>query len=47
MESLEWFGFGDGKYDPTFNNLIYVDDQLSEKTFTPNVTKLLYGDDYL
>ncbi len=47
MESLEWFGFGDGKYDPTFNNLIYIDDQLSEKTFTPNVTKLLYGEDYL
>ena len=47
MESLEWFGFGDGKYDPTFENLIYVDDQLSEKTFTPNITKLLYGEDYL
>lgn len=47
MESLEWFGFGDGKYDPTFNNLIYVDDQLEDKTFTPNITKLIYGEDYL
>lgn len=47
MESLEWFGFGDGKYDPTFENLIYEDDQLTEKTFTPNITKLIYGEDYL
>ncbi len=47
MESVEWFGFGDGKYDPTFENLVYVDDQLNEKTFTPNITKLLYGEDYL
>ncbi len=47
MESIEWFGFGDGKYDPTFENLVYVDDQLEKKTFTPNITKLLYGDDYL
>jgi len=47
MESLEWFGFGDGTYDPTFENLIYVDNQLQDKTFTPNITKLLYGEDYL
>lgn len=47
MESLEWFGFGDGMYDPTFNNLVYVDDQLKDKTFTPNITKLMYGEDYL
>ncbi len=47
MESLEWFGFGDGTYDSTFENLIYVDDQLQEKTFTPNITKLIYGEDYL
>ena len=47
MESLEWFAFGDGTYDKTFNNLVYVDDQLEEKTLTPNITKLMYGDDYL
>ena len=47
MESLEWFGFGNGKYDPTYENLIYVDDQLIDNTFTPNITKLLYGEDYL
>ena len=47
MESLEWFGFGDGTYDPTFENLIYSDDQLNSKTFTPNLTKLIYGEDYL
>ncbi len=47
MESIEWFGFGNGYYDPSFENLIYVDDQLSDKTFTPNITKLLYGEDYL
>lgn len=47
MESIEWFGFGDGQYDPTFENLIYVDEQLPEKTFTPNITELMYGDDYL
>lgn len=47
MESLEWFGFGDGEYDPTFENLIYEDEQLEKKTFTPNITKLLYGEDYL
>ncbi len=47
MESLEWFGFGDGTYDSTFENLKYVDDQLEQKTFTPNITKLIYGEDYL
>lgn len=39
MESLEWFGFGDGTYDPTFNNLSYE--------LTPNVYSLIYGEDYL
>lgn len=39
MESLEWFGFGDGTYDPNFDNLSYE--------LTPNVYSLIYGDDYL
>jgi phosphoglycerol transferase MdoB-like AlkP superfamily enzyme len=39
MESLEWFGFGDGTYDPNFNNLSYE--------LTPNVYSLIYGEDYL
>ena len=47
MESVEWFGFGDGTYDSTLNNLKYVDDTLKNKTLTPNITKLIYGDDYL
>ncbi len=47
MESLEWFGFGDGTYDPTFENLLYIDDQLEDKTLTPNITKLIYGENYL
>lgn len=47
MESLEWFGFGDGTYDPTFENLLYIDDQLEYKTLTPNITKLIYGENYL
>ena len=36
MESLEWFGFGDGTYDPSFNNL--------SAELTPNVYSLIYGD---
>ncbi len=36
MESLEWFGFGDGTYDPNFNNL--------SPELTPNVYSLIYGD---
>lgn len=47
MESIEWFGFGDGTYDPTLNNIKYVDNQLTNKTLTPNITKLIYGEDYL
>ncbi len=47
MESVEWFGFGDGTYDATLNNLKYIDNSLQEKTFTPNITRLIYGDDYL
>ena len=47
MESVEWFGFGDGTYDATLNNLKYVDNTLEAKTFTPNITKLIYGEDYL
>ena len=39
MESLEWFGFGDGTYDPTFNNLTYE--------FAPNIYGLMFGEDYL
>jgi len=39
MESLEWFGFGDGNYDETFDNLSYE--------FTPNIYSLIYGQDYL
>lgn len=38
MESLEWFGFGDGNYDSQFNNL--------SSELTPNVYALIYGDDY-
>jgi hypothetical protein len=47
MESVEWFGLGDGKYDPTFRNLIYDDPQIGGGTLTPNITKLIYGEDYL
>ena len=47
MESLEWFGFGDGNYDPSFNNLIYDDPQIGGGTLTPNITKLIYGENYL
>ena len=47
MESIEWFGFGNGKYDPTFENLVYQDDQLEDYTFTPNITSLLFGENYL
>ncbi len=36
MESLEWFGFGDGNYDKEFNNL--------SNELTPNVYALIYGD---
>jgi len=39
MESLEWFGFGDGTYDPEFNNLTYE--------FAPNIYGLMFGEDYL
>lgn len=39
MESLEWFGFGDGNYDTNFDNL--------SPELTPNVYSLIYGDDYL
>lgn len=39
MESLEWFGFGNGTYDGKFNNLSYE--------LTPNVYSLIYGEDYL
>lgn len=39
MESLEWFAFGDGKYDKTFNNLSYE--------LVPNIYSLIYGEDYL
>lgn len=39
MESLEWFAFGDGTYDKTFNNLSYE--------FTPNIYSLMFGQDYL
>lgn len=39
MESLEWFCFGDGTYDSSFNNLSYE--------LTPNIYSLIYGDDYL
>lgn len=37
MESLEWFGFGDGNYDSQFNNL--------SSELTPNVYALIYGED--
>ncbi len=37
MESLEWFAFGDGTYDPNLNNL---SDEL-----TPNVYEVIYGKD--
>lgn len=37
MESLEWFAFGDGNYDPTLENL--------SAELTPNVYSLIYGDD--
>ncbi|MBR1988294.1 MAG: sulfatase-like hydrolase/transferase [Clostridia bacterium] len=37
MESLEWFAFGDGTYDPSLNNL---SDEL-----TPNVYEVIYGED--
>jgi len=39
MESLEWFGFGDGTYDKNFDNLSYE--------FAPNIYSLIYGEDYL
>ena len=39
MESLEWFCFGDGNYDPTLSNLSYE--------LTPNIYSLIYGEDYL
>lgn len=39
METTEWFGFGDGTYDPTVNNLSYE--------LTPNIYSLIYGQDYL
>ena len=39
MESLEWFGFGDGTYDKNFNNLSYE--------FIPNIYSLMFGEDYL
>ena len=39
MESLEWFGFGDGTYDENFNNLSYE--------FIPNIYALMFGEDYL
>lgn len=39
MESLEWFGFGDGNYDSEFNNLSYE--------FAPNIYGLMFGEDYL
>ena len=38
MESLEWFGFGDGTYDPTFNNL--------SPEFIPNLYGIMFGEDY-
>ncbi len=37
MESLEWFGFGDGNYDSTLENL--------SSELTPNIYALIYGDD--
>ncbi len=39
MESLEWFGFGDGSYSPKVDNL--------SPEITPNVYSIIYGDDYL
>lgn len=39
MESLEWFAFGDGKYDPTLNNLT--------PNLTPNIYSIMFGEDYL
>lgn len=39
MESLEWFGFGDGAYDKEFNNL--------SPEFIPNIYSIMYGEDYL
>ena len=39
MESVEWFAFGDGKYDKTFSNLSYE--------LVPNIYGLIYGEDYL
>ncbi len=38
MESLEWFGFGDGMYDSQFNNL--------SPEFIPNLYSIMFGDDY-
>ena len=37
MESLEWFAFGDGTYDPELNNL--------SSELTPNVYEVIYGED--
>ena len=39
MESLEWFGFGDGTYDPSFENL--------SPEFIPNIYSIMFGEDYL
>ncbi len=39
MESLEWFGFGDGTYDRELNNLSYE--------LAPNIYSIIYGEDYL
>lgn len=36
MESTEWYGFGDGNYDPTLSNL--------SNELTPNVYSLIFGD---
>lgn len=38
MESIEWFGFGDGTYDETFNNL--------SPEYIPNIYGLMFGEDY-
>ena len=38
MESLEWFGFGDGNYDPSLSNL--------SPELTPNIYSIIYGNDY-
>ncbi len=37
MESLEWFAFGNGTYDPDLKNL--------SAELTPNIYSLIYGDD--